>query len=104
MAFRAVLAACCSTHWKGMHGKTGSRCALRARADSHRGRRGCPVFQKPVLGAVDGERRNSLGVLGVLFEVPAASINAAGICFRPLADIRAASPVFAFGSQADTSC
>ena len=60
-----------------MHGKTGSRCTLRARADSHRGQRGCPVFQEPVLGAVDGERRNNSGVLGVLFEVPAASINAA---------------------------
>ena len=53
----------------------GSRCALRARADSHRGRRGCPVFQEPVLGAVDGERRNNSGVLGVLFEVPQAPMT-----------------------------
>jgi hypothetical protein len=36
-----------------------------------------PVFQEPVLGAVDGERRNSSGVLNVVVEVPAASINAA---------------------------
>ena len=52
------------------HGKTGSRRALRARADSRRGRRGRPVLQGPVLGAADGERRNCPGVRGVLSKVP----------------------------------
>jgi hypothetical protein len=63
-----------------MHGKTGSYRALRARAGSRRGRRGCPVLQEPVLGAADGERRNSLGVLGVLSEVPEASVSGAKCC------------------------
>ena len=53
-------------------GRSGSRRALRARAGSHRGRRGRPVLQEPVLGAADSERRNCPGVLGVLSEVPAA--------------------------------
>jgi len=51
-------------------GQTGCRRALRARAYSRRGRRGRPVLQEPVLGAADGERRNCLGVRGVLSEVP----------------------------------
>ena len=57
------------------HGKTGNRRALRARADSRRGRRGRPVLQGPVLGAADGERRNCPGVRGVLSEVPESSMS-----------------------------
>ena len=55
----------------------GSRRALRARAGSRRGRRGRPVFQEPVLGAADSERRNCPGVRGVLSEVSEASMSAA---------------------------
>jgi hypothetical protein len=40
-------------------GETGSRRALRARAGSRRGQRGCPVLQEPVLGAADGETSGS---------------------------------------------
>ena len=57
------------------HGTTGSRRALRARADSRRGRRGRPVLQGPVLAAADGERRNCRGVRGVLSEVPEAFMS-----------------------------
>jgi len=53
-------------------GRSGSRRALRARADSRRGRRGRPVLQQPVLGAADSERRNCSRVLGVLSDVPEA--------------------------------
>lgn len=60
-----------------MDGKTGSHRTLRARAGSRRARRGCPVLQEPVLGAADGKRRNSPGVLGVLSEVPEPSISGA---------------------------
>ena len=51
-------------------GRSGSRCALRARTGSRRGRRGRPVLQEPVLGAADSEHRNCTRVLGVLSEVP----------------------------------
>jgi len=54
-----------------------SRRALRARADSCRGRCGHPILQEPVLGAADGERRNCPGVRGVLCEVPEASMSLA---------------------------
>jgi len=57
------------------HGKTGSRRALRTRADSRRGRRGRPVLQGPVLAATDGERRNCLGVRGILSEVLESSLS-----------------------------
>jgi hypothetical protein len=60
-----------------MNGKTGSHRALRARAGSRRGRRGRPVLQEQVLGAADGERRNCLGVRGVLSEVPEALMSGA---------------------------
>ena len=58
-------------------GKTGSRCALRARDGSRCGRRGRPVLQEPVLGAADSKRRNCHGVRGILSEVPEASMSAA---------------------------
>src|SRR5579875_1458280 len=57
--------------------KTGSRRAVPARAGGLRGRRGHPVLQPPLLGAVDGERRNRPGIRGVLFEVPEVSTSAA---------------------------
>ena len=60
---------------EGIDGKTSSRRALRFRADSRRNRRRCPVPQESVLGAPDGERRNSPGVLGVLSEVPEPSVS-----------------------------
>jgi len=41
---------------------SGSRHPLRARTGSHRGRRGRPVLQEPVVAAADGERRNRPGV------------------------------------------
>ena len=63
-----------------LDGKTGSHRALRARAGSRCCRRGRPVLQEPVLGTADGERRNSHGVRGVLFEVPEVLMSAA----RPL--------------------
>ena len=53
-----------------INGQTGCRRALRGRADRPRGRRGRPVFQEPVLGAANGERRNCLGVRRVLSKVP----------------------------------
>ena len=37
---------------EGKDGKTGSRRALRARDSSRRGRRGRPVLQEPLLGAI----------------------------------------------------
>jgi len=58
-------------------GKTGSRRALRARADRGGGQRGHPFLQEPVLGAADGERRDRSGVRGVLPAVPEASMSAA---------------------------
>ena len=68
-----------------LDGKTGSHRALRARADSRRGRRGRPVFQEPVLGTADGGRRNSPGVRGVLSEVPEALMSAGrGVRKRPV--------------------
>ena len=62
-----------------MDGKTGSHRPLRARAGSRRDRRGRPVLQEQVLGAADGERRNSPGVRGVLSEVPEALVSAVGV-------------------------
>jgi hypothetical protein len=56
-------------------GKTGGHRVLRARAGSRRNRRGCSVLQESVLGAADGERRDSPGVLGVLSEVPEQSVS-----------------------------
>ena len=52
--------------------RSGSRHALRARADSRRGRRGRPVLLEPVLGAADSEHRNCSRVLGVLSDIPEA--------------------------------
>src|SRR5262249_17791699 len=65
--------------------KTGSDLALRARADSRRGRRGRPVLEEPVLGAADSKRRNCPGVRGVLSEVPEASISAAAVTRHAIA-------------------
>lgn len=56
-------------------GKTGRGRALRSRASSRRRRRGRPVLQEPVLATVDGERRNRLGVRGVLLEIPEAFLS-----------------------------
>src|SRR5262249_4279426 len=56
-------------------GKTCSYRALRARVGGRRNRRGCPVLQESVVGAADGERRNSPGILGVLSEVPEQPVS-----------------------------
>src|SRR6516165_1745615 len=72
-------------------GKTGGRGTLRARAGSRCGRRGHPVLQEPVLGAADGERRNCPGVLGVLSEVPQASMSRFGVMQVCLALVEAES-------------
>jgi len=66
------------------NGRSGSRCALRARADSRRGRRGRPVLQQPVLGAADSERRNCSRVLGVLSDVPEAISHQAAPSLRTM--------------------
>ena len=52
--------------------RSGSRRALRARADSRRGRRGRPVLLESVLGAADSEHRNCSRILGALPDVPEA--------------------------------
>ena len=57
------------------YGKTDRGRALLPRAGSRRGRRGLPVLQEPVLAAADSERRNCLGVRGVLLEIPEASMS-----------------------------
>ena len=58
-------------------GKTGSRRALRARADRCRGRHGRPVLQASLVGTANSKRRNCAGVRGLLLEVPEASMSAA---------------------------
>lgn len=79
------------------YGNKGSRRALRARAGSRRGRRGCPILQAPVLGAADRKRRNCLGVRCVLFEVPEVTMHEA-------VEILAQGSTNHFGNGNSVSC